>query len=90
MRVVDTLGFTEIEREQYSKQVLSDLSHNYNKLGEMLRKSSPSDLESGITLASEAIENHEMDAKLFLLRAKFIFKLVRLGSLKCNMFIFCP
>ena len=83
MRVVDTLGFTEIEQEQYSKQ-------DYYKLGEMLRKSSPSDLESGITLASEAIENHEMDAKLFLLRAKFIFKLVRLGSLKCNMFIFCP
>ena len=56
----------------------------------MLRKSSPSDLESGITQASEAIEKHEMDAKLYLLRAKLSFKLVRLGSLKCRCSYFVP
>ena len=43
----------------------------------MLRKSSSSDLESGVTMASEAIDKHEMDAKLYLLRAKLSFKLVR-------------
>ena len=59
---------------------------NYSKLEEVLRKSSPDDLESGITLASETIEKHEMDAKLYLLRAKLSFKLVRLESLKCHKF----
>ena len=49
----------------------------YNKLEETLRKSSLTDLESGITLVSEAINQHEMDAKLYLLRAKLSFKLVR-------------
>ena len=63
---------------------------DYNKLEEMLRKSSPSDLESGITLASEAIEEHEMDAKLYLLRGKLSFKLVRLRSLKCRYSYFVP
>ena len=58
---------------------------NYSKLEEVLRRSSPSDLESGITLASETIEKHEMDAKLYLFRAKLSFKLVRL-ELKCHMF----
>ena len=53
---------------------------NYSKLEELLRKSSPSDIESGITLASEAIEKHEMEAKLYLLRAKLSFKLVRLET----------
>ena len=42
----------------------------------MLRKSSLNDLESGITLASDAIEKHKIDAKLYLLRAKLSFKLV--------------
>ena len=46
----------------------------------MLRKSSSGDLESGVTMASEAIDKHEKDAKLYLLRAKLSFKLVsRLG-----------
>ena len=53
---------------------------NYSKLEELLSKSSPSDIESGITLASEAIEKHEMEAKLYLLRAKLSFKLVRLEN----------
>ena len=56
----------------------------YNKLEEMLRKSSPSDLESGITLASQAIEKHEMDAKLYLLRGKLAFKLVRARKSKMS------
>ena len=50
---------------------------DYSKLEEVLRKSSSSDLESGVTMASEAIDKHEMDAKLYLLRAKLSFKLVR-------------
>ena len=62
---------------------------NYSKLEEVLRKSSSSDLESGITLASEAIDEHGMDAKLYLLRAKLSFKLVRLDSLKYYMSTSC-
>ena len=50
---------------------------DYSKLEEVLRKSSSIDLESGVTMASEAIDKHEMDAKLYLLRAKLLFKLVR-------------
>ena len=64
---------------------------NYSKLEEVLRKSSPSELESGVTLTSEAIERDEMEAKLYLLRAKLSFKLVRLESLKLMSYndIFC-
>ena len=63
---------------------------NYSKLEEVLRKSSPSELESGVTLASEAIEKDEMEAKLYLLRAKLSFKLVRLDSLLMSYTdIFC-
>ena len=35
---------------------------NYRELEEVLRKSSLNDLESGVTIASEAIGNHEMEA----------------------------
>ena len=52
-------------------------TNNYSKLEEVLRKSSSSDLESGVTMASEVIDKHEVDAKLYLLRAKLSFKLVR-------------
>ena len=34
---------------------------NYRELEEVLRKSSSTDLESEITIASEAIGNHEME-----------------------------
>ena len=59
----------------------SKANANYSKLEEVLGgKSIPSNLESGITLASEAIEKHGMDARLYLLRAKLSFKLaVRLN-----------
>ena len=60
----------------------SKATYNYSKLEEVLRKDSSGDLESGITQASEAIEKHERNAKLYLLRAKLCFKLVRLRSLK--------
>ena len=60
--------------------LIQESKANYSKLEELLRKSSPSDIESGITLASEAIEKYEMEAKLYLLRAKLSFKLVMLES----------
>ena len=53
------------------------LEASHRELEEVLRKSSSSDLESGVTMASEAINKHEIDAKLYLLRAKLSFKLVR-------------
>ena len=55
---------------------------NYSKLEEALRKNSSGDLELGIIAASEAVDQHEMDAKLYLLRAKLSFKLVRPGGSK--------
>ena len=62
---------------------------NYSKLEEVLRKSSSGDLESGVTMASEAIDKHEKDAKLYLLRAKLSFKLVSIRrSLKYCIYCF--
>ena len=55
----------------------SRLKASHKELEEVLRKSSSGDLESGVTMASEAIDKHEKDAKLYLLRAKLSFKLVR-------------
>ena len=60
----------------------SKATYNYSKLEEVLRKSSSGDLESGITQASEVIEKYERNPKLYLLRAKLFFKLVRLRSHK--------
>ena len=54
----------------------SRLEASHKELEEVLRKSSSGDLESGVTMASEAIDKHEKDAKLYLLRAKLSFKLV--------------
>ena len=55
----------------------SRLKASHKELEEVLKKSSLGDLESGVTMASEAIDKHEKDAKLYLLRAKLSFKLVR-------------
>ena len=65
----------------------SKATYKYSKLEEVLRKSSSGDLESGIILASEAIEKHERNAKLYLLHAKLCFKLVSLESKKCISYI---
>ena len=73
-----TVSYTDYIDLNYICCILVQESQTkYNKLEEALRKSSLTDLESGITLASEIINLHEMDTKLYLLRAKLSFKLVR-------------
>ena len=52
---------------------------DYGKLEEALKKNNLNDLKSGITLTSEAIDQHEMNAELYLFRAKFSLKMVRSG-----------
>ena len=54
---------------------------DYSKFEETLKKYNLNDLKSGITLVSEAIDQHKMNVELYLLRAKFSLKMVRPGSL---------
>ena len=44
-------------------------------------KSSLFDLQSGVTMVSEAIDQHEMNPELHLLRAKLLLKMVRTDNL---------
>jgi len=56
--------------------ILVLLQGSIGKCEEALEKNSIADCESGIAYASEAIERFKDDAKLYLLRAKLLFKLV--------------